>query len=531
MTPSQKLTLAVVTLAIPAAFLVMLWNGSTSSYVALSYGKVFSPDEQRNAEQSLKEAGLTQFRSEGRQILAPRGEVEKYNNALLQSGSLPSNWAEELETKLEKSTVFSTPDQLQALKDAALAKTLRRMLLAGPDFEDANVIWTPVTPRRARFGRGPRVTATVNVKPKAGRELTQSQVRSIRAAVAGMVSDLSPTDVTVFDMVTYQAYTGDKEGDPYDSGLIAWIREHTRMYEDKILSSLTYIPGVHVTVGVDVENLKRSIETNVNFDPKKSVLKYQQEQTRNETAYQAPVRAEPGVGSNAPRSLETTATNQKSREATDTNNTVLNETSSTTTQTELIAAFPKQITVAVAIPEEYYVKALEQAKAKAEASGNPAPTKTVEQLQQETETAVKAVAAAAIPNGKPEQISVNKFVSVEPEVPKVETSTIDTVTSLANEWGGTIGLTLFALWALMTLRKSLPKGAPEEPALPATTGMVLGGSPSPAPAAGAAKAPREKVVEVEESDDPTERDLLQDMVRDNPEAAAAVLSKWLQTVK
>src|SRR3972149_11984952 len=159
MTPSQKLTLAVVTLSIPAAFFVMIWNGSSASYVPLSYGKVFSPEEQRNAEQALKEANLTQFKSEGRQILAPRNEVERYNNALLQSGSLPANWAEELEKKYEKSNIFSTPEQLQSLKEAALAKELRRVILAGPDFEDVSVVWTPANQRRGRSGKPPRVTA------------------------------------------------------------------------------------------------------------------------------------------------------------------------------------------------------------------------------------------------------------------------------------------------------------------------------------------------------------------------------------
>ena len=66
--PSQRITFAAITVLIPVGFLFFAWNGSSSSMVALSYGKVFSLDEQRNAEQALKEAGLTKFRSEGRQI-------------------------------------------------------------------------------------------------------------------------------------------------------------------------------------------------------------------------------------------------------------------------------------------------------------------------------------------------------------------------------------------------------------------------------------------------------------------------------
>src|ERR1700689_5304282 len=86
--PSQRITFAALAILIPVGYLFFAWNGASSSMVALSYGKIFSLDEMHNAEQALKEAGLSKSRSEGRQILAPASEVEKYNAALLQSGSL-----------------------------------------------------------------------------------------------------------------------------------------------------------------------------------------------------------------------------------------------------------------------------------------------------------------------------------------------------------------------------------------------------------------------------------------------------------
>jgi len=526
MAPSQKLTLAVVTVAIPAAMFLLIWNGSTSSYVPLSYGKLFSPEEQRNAEQALMEAGFSQFRSEGRQILAPRSDVERYNNALLQSGSLPANWAEELEKKLDRSNLFSTPDQLQALKEAALAKELSRVIKAGPDFEDVSVVWTPASQRRSRSGRGPRVTATVNVKPRRGRELTQQQVHSLRAAVAGMISDLSPSDVVVYDMMNYQSFAADKNGEPYDNGLIAWIREHTRTYEEKIRDALQFIPGVVVTVNVDVENLKTSVERSVKFDPKNTVARYQSDSLQKESFWQQPGSAEPGVRANQPPVNQAGAAggvNQKARETEQSNNTVVNEPASTTLVKEYIAAFPKQVSVAVAIPEDYFQKALEKQNAGGEA-GAAQGNKTPEQLRTEVEKTVKELAAKAIPNGDPAQISVNSFVKVEPEVPKFEASTVDTVSSLASQWGGTVGLALFALWALWMLKKSLPKGSADEPAAPAASTAA----PLLIPTGTASAEPSD---EEEPAHETTERDMLQGMVRDNPEMAAAVLGKWLQAAK
>ena len=159
--PSQRITFLAIALLIPAGFLFFAWNGSSSTMVPLSYGKVFSNDELRNAEQALKEAGLSKFRSEGRQILAPAGEVEKYNAALLQAGTLPTHWAEELEKKLESTNPFLTSSEsLKQTREALLTKHLVQMIMGSPDFEDADVLWSPASAGKSRFSRDARMRAT-----------------------------------------------------------------------------------------------------------------------------------------------------------------------------------------------------------------------------------------------------------------------------------------------------------------------------------------------------------------------------------
>ncbi len=165
--PSQRITFAVIALLIPAGFLFFAWNGNSSTMVPLSYGKVFSNDELRNAEQALKEAGFSKFHSEGRQILAPASEVEKYNATLLQSGSLPTHWAEELEKKLESTNPFMTSaESMKQTREALLTKHLVQMILGSPDFEDADVLWSPASSGKSRFSRDARMRATVVVKPQ-----------------------------------------------------------------------------------------------------------------------------------------------------------------------------------------------------------------------------------------------------------------------------------------------------------------------------------------------------------------------------
>src|SRR5215207_2686164 len=83
MSPSQRLTLVAVPVVLLAAFGVLVWQGNRSANVPLSWGKVFTIEELRSAEQTLIEAGLSDFRTEGQRILVPAGKVEQYNAALL----------------------------------------------------------------------------------------------------------------------------------------------------------------------------------------------------------------------------------------------------------------------------------------------------------------------------------------------------------------------------------------------------------------------------------------------------------------
>lgn len=84
-----------------------------------------------------------------------------------------------------------------------------------------------------------------------------------------MVPDLKTSDVTVFDPVNEVTYAGDAADDPLSSQLVQRIRELTKQYESQISKSLSYIPGVNVTVHVDIENLKSSVIRTQQIDPKK----------------------------------------------------------------------------------------------------------------------------------------------------------------------------------------------------------------------------------------------------------------------
>jgi flagellar M-ring protein FliF len=533
--PSQRITFAAITILIPVGFLLFAWNGSSSSMVALSYGKVFSLDEMRNAEQALKEAGLTKFRSEGRQILAPSSDVEKYNAALLQSGSLPSHWAEELEKKLESTNPFmSSTENLRQTREALLGKHLVRMILGSSDFEDADVLWTPLSTSRSRFAKDTRMKATIVVKPKAGHEMTTRQIQALRDAVTFAIPDLKPTDVTVYDQRKGESYTPDSENEPLSGKTLALLRESSQLYEKRIKDALTHItPDIVVTVNVDVDPTQRSVTQTVRYDPKRSLEQTQTEQKKTERFRQQPVQAEPGVKSNQPRALATSPGTSQDRTLQDESTTTIRSPGGEAAYTEAIPALPKVVTVSVLIPEDYYAKAAELEKA-AQSQSKSGAGRTIEKIREETEQAVKNIVAGAIPmdpaNPNPKQITVSSYVRIKEASPEIRTSTMDTVTSLLSQWGSAIGLGIFALWALWMLKGTMPKSAAAPPAAssPETvTAPSVPGAPSQLATAEGEMPP------VEEEPMPTlnDRDLVQTMVRDNPEMAVAIIGKWLQSAR
>jgi flagellar biosynthesis/type III secretory pathway M-ring protein FliF/YscJ len=97
---------------------------------------------------------------------------------------------------------------------------------------------------------------------------------------------------------------------------------------------------------------------------------------------------------------------------------------------------------------------------------------------------------------------------------------MDRIAQWLQEWGGAVALALFAAWVLRTLRKmgTASGSASAEPE----------SDPFDAPqlklrTAAALEAPHE-----DQPREPTRRDLIQTVVKDNPEMTAAVIGRWLQ---
>lgn len=285
------------------------------------------------------------------------------------------------------------------------------------------------------------------------------------------------------------------------------------------MDSLTYIPDVIVNVNVDVENLKRYVERKQEISTDGTVALQSKEQSSERNIVEKPARSEPGARSNQPNSLAVARGNEKNEKVTETNNETTSAPSFTWTEKEFVAAMPSTVQVSVSIPEDYYAAvAVKRGVKKGEAAAEIATFKqATDAIKLEVETSIQKHVLKLIPSQSAnDAVSVASYVRVDADIPVVELPLTESLGEFVSQWGSTLGLGLFAIWALWMLNKSMPQLEEVD-----SEAISL---PMSKPQASA-----QEEEEVKPKKEPTQRDDVQTLVRDNPEVAALVLSKWIHS--
>lgn len=456
----QRATVAAVPLLMLSALVWMVVYNRPDDSQPVLFGKVFTSDELVTAEKALNQAGLMSYRREDRKLLVPATELDRYNAALVEFDAVPPDLGSQILKQFESLGPFSTDRHRQEMKDALLLQELRRMIKAVPDIEDARVT-VASSGRRVGFGQKPRVTANVTVKPRTGRDLNSRLVASLRQAVASMVPDLLPADVTVFDVARGQAYTGEQANDPLDGQLIQRVREFTRQYEQQIQKGLSFIPNATVAVHVDLDNLKSSVT--------------RKERVRTIVPQDSTIANRPGAVQQVSHEDVDSVRHSSGFRGSDVPSDVTREVS----ERELLAAMPKAVQVSVSIPSDYYRDVA--ARRKAQGTGRSVDLDTIEE---EVLTKVERTVGRLIPAGSsPDAISVTTVDRMPTEATEPVLTTTDQLGILVWRHGGSLALGLFvvcALWMLSRLSyQGGPRPAPVESAVSQASESAIPVAPIP----------------------------------------------------
>lgn len=530
MTPSQRGTLIVVPLLVFGALgLLMYTSGVGGSDDFLLGGKAFTPQELEQAQEALSQSGMTDFRIDGNRIAVSRGDVDRYTATLVAHSSLPADFAQDFDKMLEKIGTFTTESHRKDMLDEGRKRRLSKILNAMDDVDAAIVDWDRPTTRR--FGKEAIPAAQVSIRLKGSQPLTGEQVRSFKAFVAGALAGVGRDQVTVTDLSTGRTVGPSSVQDAELDRVLLLTEQHKSRYEAEITKALEHIPDVKIAVNVELDPIRSTVERETVLQTKPFAVQNRTEK-RESQADERTVKGEPGVGSNRPVQAQqhaaATPGNQSGRKMKETLEETTNIPSVTNTERRTEGFFPKNVTVAVSIPKDYYEKV---ARDEGLTEGTTEDEKKkfrsdVGVIQTGVEQDIKAQVSKLIPAGtSPDNVVVQSY---RRNIKEIEVSATSSYLSMAGDWfgqwGSTLGLGILAIVALRMLSK----------------GMVPSGELAQATAnagvdSGAGRIEEDEgMVEGERSPlpaTPTVRDELQTMVRDNPEMAATLLSRWIVNAK
>ncbi len=241
---SQRIAMVAVLIVSAVGFFFLL-NRSSDNWQPIAEGREFSTSELAAIQSAWRQAGLKSFRRDARKLLVPSTDIARYTAALPKSQRDDSDSGDDRGPSIAKANLFTSHEQLEQIKDNDLRNTLRRHLKAIPAIADADVIWARGKGRSV-FANRSKVTATINVLPRDGHDLTPELAQSLRTAVAGMVPDLSAEDIVVLDQSTGLTVTDDSEQQIAEQQRRRQQERLARQLESRIAAALAHIPDATV---------------------------------------------------------------------------------------------------------------------------------------------------------------------------------------------------------------------------------------------------------------------------------------------
>jgi flagellar M-ring protein FliF len=507
-------------------------------------GRAFDASELTAMEAAFSKAGLGRWQTFGNQIRVPRGQKELYMAALADGNALPPDFSKYLDEATAADNPFASVKSLEMRRWNAKQKTLALIIKRMRGIEDATIQYDEevkrgLTPHKQK-------TAMVAIRTRGG-QLEEEQIRAIRNVVASAYAGLDRHHVTITDMTSGYSYGGQigPDGLPEDESLYAAYKQrHERAWQQKITQQLAYIPGVVVGVNVELNpEVEKKLQT-IKLDPKPVTLAAQEssKDSKTQTPFTGgrPGAQSNGVSNTALSLQQTGGTNSGESSATETHSDIRNLPGSDTAQITHAALTPKKVTASIDVPASYYIAVWNQRNAQsADKSGKTAKQPDPAELAT-IETATKNQIKERIRNLLPDvQQGTNPYPHIVVETYVDLPTTVvakPALAATAGEWFasnwqtlGLVGLGLFSLIMLRSMIRS-PIGLP---------------SPGAGVAVQAAEAGPLRVVgnDVADDDDepepakvlrthfhstgPNLKSELQEIVKENPDAAAAILRAWI----
>ena len=507
-------------------------------------GRAFDATEVTRMEAAFAKANLGKWQTIGNQIRVPRGQKELYMAALADANALPPDFYRYLDEATAADSPFASPKTLESRLRNAKQKELSLIIKRMRGIEDATVLYDEETKRGLISSK--QKTATVAVKTVSG-QLDQEQVHAIRNIVSSAYAGLNRNQITITDMTSGYSYGGavGPDGLPEDESLYATYKlRYEREWLRKISDQLKYIPGVVVGVNAELNPEVEHVINQSKVDPKPVTLASQEssKESKSQTPYVGGRVGAQGNGvSNTSVSLQQSGGTSGGESSTlETHNDIKNVASSDTAQIRRAALVPKKVTASIDVPVSYYVAIWNrrnppQPADKTAKAPDPAELATIEvEVKKSIEERIRNLLPDLDQGTNPyPHIVVQSYTDLPIAAPTPPSFATIAGDWLASNWQ-TVGLVILGLVSLLMLRSMV-----RSPAVPAPTAAAAHGhtqareASTPRVVAHEASAPEDepepaRVLKARfQTTGPDLKAELQEIVKENPDAAASILRSWI----
>jgi len=536
MSPSMRIVTGLLTalIAVSAVFLFQ-YQGTTSDEF-LYGGGVFTSEELGSMEEAFGAAGLNDSEIVGSRMRVPRGEKAAYMKALTTAGFQFDKFGGYMEQAVSgNNDMFVPRHQREVRSKFARQQDLATIVREMRDVQKAAVQLDEQ--KKHGFHGGIEKTALVAVQTIGGRRLDPMRVRAIRETVAGSIAGLSAESVTVTDMDTGVAYPGvSRDGSPLapDNAYASHKSMYEEFWRDKILRRLSTIPGVNVEVNVQLNPELRNEEFKSTVDAKAVAIETSESTTESSTKSPKtggrPGAVPNGVASNSSAQITESGGQESSNTESASTQRLLPSTGRVLRTTAPLV--PKEVTASIGVPQSYYKKVwVRQNPVKeGEEAKEPDPLE-LKKIEESTRKSIEEAIVRLLPSVP---AGVDPYpqvvITTYPDLAIAETPlppfTDGVVEWLSSNWQ-TLGMGLLGLVGLVMLRSMvMSKATVESDAAPPLKLADVDDDETGDEAAAAIEKDNVLRKRFEPVADNLRSDLAE-LVGEDPDAAANVLSKWI----
>ena len=345
---SQRVAIALCAVIVGGSLLWLMEYAGQPEMVAV-LAQDLSPGEIEEAIRTLRSEGI-EARQSGSRVYVQPIHRSRALMVLGRNNILPEDTSVGFSELMAESDPFRPAAENAFRRRVALGNELARIISTSPEVQSARVIIQDVSKRRIGAGANIKPTASVYVTMARGAALTQPAVEALCRFVAGAVAGLSPTDVVVVDAVTMQPRRIPTAEEAASMGQLAERKRNEQHLAGKLLAALRSIPGVLVTVSVELDPSK-TVTTRQTWD--KPAIK-SEESTTTTTTSGGGGAAESGVNANVGVALTANQPGNSS-EAEESRSEFHEPKSKELTQIEKPPFSPVRATASIGIPRSFLV--------------------------------------------------------------------------------------------------------------------------------------------------------------------------------